>query len=184
MGAAKALLPWGNSTLVAHSLNNVLAADLEPVILVVGGAHGRAIAEEAASIAGVTVVSNPDPERGMLSSLQVGLVAALKFNVAGVLFAPVDLPVSGPNAVISLMAKVDVEKSDVVAAAYNEQAGHPVWVSRHIAGELIAAPENAIARELLQGYPSTLVPVSDPGVCGNVNTPDDVARWRPGTDDS
>ena len=68
--------------------------------------------------------------------------------------------------------------SSVLKAAYQGHSGHPVWVSKEVALALSTASLEVTARDVMQGYPTELVPVDDPGVCGNLNTPADAVRWQ------
>ena len=178
MGDCKALIDWGTSTLVGHVLRCVHEGGCSNAIVVVAKPHAAAITQELTSIQGVTVVTNSQPERGMLSSLQEGLLTALELGSTGILFAPVDLPISGPETVRALLARQGPE-SAVLAAAYQGQSGHPVWVSREVALALATASLEFSARHVMRAYPTELVSVDDPGVCGNLNTPADAARWQP-----
>jgi CTP:molybdopterin cytidylyltransferase MocA len=130
--------------------------------------------------AGVDVpgaVVNPDPERGMGSSLRLGLQAADGERAAIVL---VDMPGVGADAVRRALA-VD---APVVVATYGGRRGHPVVVARalwHDVTRLATGDEGA--RPFLSAHPELVTEVACDGDPGDIDTPQDLARWS-GTADS
>ena len=94
MRRTKALLPHPDGsgrTLVRAAAETLLEAGLSPLIVVLGHAQ-REIAPELRGIP-VRAVNNPVYQRGMLSSLQVGIRAlAAERHVFWAVVAPVDQP--------------------------------------------------------------------------------------------
>ena len=94
MHRTKALLPHPDGsgrTLIRAAAETLLEAGLSPLIVVLGHAH-REIAPELLGIP-VRAVNNPAYQRGMLSSLQVGIRAlAAERHVFWAVVAPVDQP--------------------------------------------------------------------------------------------
>src|SRR5579864_8573994 len=89
MGTPKALLRFEDETFLDRMIR-LFAAVCNPVIVVLGhNAEQIRSGIERASQAVFTV--NPDPERGMLSSLQCGL-KEIPPDAEAVLFTPVDHP--------------------------------------------------------------------------------------------
>ena len=84
MGAAKALLslpslPEGGRCSALRGLVSLYRSlDVENVVIV-SGFHAEIVEAEALAL-GLTAVRNPDPQRGMFSSVQTG-VAALLFRI-------------------------------------------------------------------------------------------------------
>lgn len=94
MRRVKALLPHPDGsgrTLIRAAADTLLAAGLSPVIVVLGHAH-REIAPELRGLA-VRAIQNPAYQRGMLSSLQVGVRAvAAERHIFWAVVAPLDQP--------------------------------------------------------------------------------------------
>ena len=108
----------------------------------------------------------------MLSSLQVGLNAALVGGASVVVFTPVDTPLAGSEAVTAILAAT----GDWIVPVHDGHPGHPVAVSARASEALVQAyPTTGWARDVLAAFDRVEVPVSDPGVCKNINTPADVA---------
>ena len=129
---------------------------------------------------GVSVVTNPDPSRGMLSSLQVGLQAAMATGMDEAVFCPVDVPLAGGQSVKALL-EAAAGRFSVATAGFNGQAGHPTLVSRSVASALLAIDIDShpavTARSVLLNHSPALVPLADPGVIVNLNTPEQVDDW-------
>lgn len=89
MGRCKAVLPLGEQTVLEHEVGLFRDAGLEH-IAVVTGFHAPSIRPVIKRL-GVLEVRNPHPERGMYSSVCVG-IAALESLCAGVFILPVDIP--------------------------------------------------------------------------------------------
>ena len=175
MGSPKALVPVAGTTLVQHLLGCYGAAGCRPVVLVVGGVHEAAIRAAVGSQDGVLVVTNPDPSRGMLSSLQVGLAAALAGGPpSAVVFGPVDAPLADAQPVEMVLAGTGA----VVAPTWAGVAGHPVALSPAAVRAVMAADPGTTPRTALVGFARVLIAVDDPGVVTNLNTAADLEAWR------
>ena len=106
MRRVKALLPHPDGsgrTLVRAAAETLLAAGLSPVIVVLGHAR-REVAPELRGLA-VRAVPNPTYQRGMLSSLQVGIRAlGAERHVFWAVVAPLDQPFLSASLVRELVA--------------------------------------------------------------------------------
>lgn len=186
MGRPKALLNElsvaPGQPLVTHLAACYLNAGCTPVVVVVGGAHQAAIASAVASMPRVVVLTNPDPSRGMISSLQLGLEAALSAGADAICFSPVDLPIRGADTVLGLLAGTDTGDREPGAplriAHWRGQPGHPVRVAGAALAALVGAGHERSARDVMAAYDRVAVEIDDPGICGNLNTPGDLHAWR------
>ena len=106
MRRVKALLPHPDGsgrTLVRAAAETLIAAGLAPVFVVLGHAH-REIAPELRGLA-IRAVPNPAWQRGMLSSLQVGIRAlAAERHIFWAVVAPVDQPFLSAGLIRRLVA--------------------------------------------------------------------------------
>jgi len=178
MGTSKALLPWGNSSLIQHVVKCHEAAGCTPLIIVVGGTHEEAVRQEAASLDGVLVVQNPNPSLGMLSSIQRGLAAAMEAGAEVITFCPVDVPLEGPQTVEATLAGFFGNNAECAVAGFEGRTGHPVVISTRVAQALLVAEKGSNPRETLAGFSRVIVETTDPAACENLNTPEDVHRWN------
>lgn len=186
MGEPKLLLPWGTEgkTVVESTLGALAAGGAGPVVAVLGA--GRAGAPELADKAlgaGAVVAWNPDPERGMLTTIQVGLAtvsgAVASFAdgaaVGGVLFAPADLPALKPSTVAAVIAALG-DGAPLAVARHDGRRGHPLGVAAALLAEIDALDPEVGLRQLLDRHAAAIrwVDVDDPGALADVDTPGDL----------
>ncbi len=178
MGSPKALLDAGGSSFLARILLSLRAGGAGPLLVVVRDLEG-AVALEAGDQGG-TLVLNPDPSPGPISSLQAGILA-LPPDAEGVLLAPVDHPLFAPGTVAALIRAFRETRPPIVVPAFGGRRGHPVLFGRTLFPELLeeGLPEGArtVVRRYLQGR--LQLPVDDPGVLGDIDTPQDYRRHFP-----
>jgi molybdenum cofactor cytidylyltransferase len=125
-----------------------------------------------------TLVFNDQPERGMFSSVLLGL-NAVSGEVDGILVQPVDCPLVNSRVPEALCHKAEVvADSSALVPTYQGQRGHPVWLAWKVARALRGGAPTGSLRESLAAYPVTEVPVDAPEVLANLNTPEDVLCWR------
>lgn len=124
---------------------------------------------------GLEPVSNPDPSRGMFSSVLAGLASTLALHVcsSGFLVFPVD----HPRVAVATVAQVVSALSAAPPAAWVQplcdgQRGHPVGLGASCAQALRSADPRTTLRDALAvaGDPVT-VAVDDPHIRTNINYP-------------
>jgi molybdenum cofactor cytidylyltransferase len=117
-------------------------------------------------------VLNPDPSRGMFSSIRCGLEAA---GTHTILVLPADMPFVRPSTVRDVAAAC--ERADrVVVPVYGTQRGHPVGIPARLIAGLVAADPFLSLKEALaaEREDPLLLPVDDPGVARDVDTREDL----------
>jgi molybdenum cofactor cytidylyltransferase len=96
-----------------------------------------------------------------------------------VMITLVDRPPVGAAVLASLRAAFEAAASEIwaVVPQYNGRHGHPFLAGREMIEAFLKAPVTATAREVEHQHQGHLlyVPVDDPHVAMNVNTPDDYA---------
>jgi molybdenum cofactor cytidylyltransferase len=185
MGSDKALLPWppvaggvpfSGETFLSAAIRSLTAATDQVVVVV--GANERELMPVVYA-AGASLVRNPAPENGQFSSLRVGLQAVLDLGRDAVMITLVDRPPVGAAVLASLRAAFEAAASEVwaVVPEYKGRHGHPFLAGREMIEAFLKAPASATAREVEHERQKHLlyVPVDDPHVAMNVNTPDDYA---------
>jgi len=122
---------------------------------------------------GLRRVVNPEPGRGMLSSLGCGL-DALPSEVHAVLAFPVDHPDVLPGTVAALIEACSMEGGGLWAPVYEGRSGHPVAVSISVFQGLPREdlPGGLAAWVRARGLQWLPVQVDDSGILRNRNTGD------------
>jgi molybdenum cofactor cytidylyltransferase len=174
MGRPKPLLMAGDQTFLARILGSMRQAGISDLTVVVAPDAAR-VCEEARSH-GVGVVVNPRPERGQLSSFQTG-VGALSKSCSGAVVALVDHPFVDSATYRSVAASLEESEERLVVPTYGGRRGHPLGMGRVWFPELAAVPDGEGVRWLLHRNPAAVleIPVGDPGVTLDIDTPDDAA---------
>ncbi len=170
MGTPKALLRFQNETFLDR-LIRVFSAVCDPVIVVVGE-HAGQIRSGIERGSEVLFAVNPDPDRGMLSSLQCGL-ALVPAEADAAMFLPVDHPHLAVSTIETLAARFRADRAPVTVPTYAGEHGHPVCIARPLIAELLALPPDAKPSDVIHRHvPQTVyVEVSDPAVVTDVDDP-------------
>ena len=185
MGSDKALLPWPpQATGEAGAKQTFLSAGIRSLsfstdfVVVVAGANEASIAPIVYAN-GATVITNPDPSRGQFSSLQLGLHEVLNRGRDTAIITLVDRPPVGGRTIECLRAAFEEASQTIwaVIPEFSGRHGHPIIAGRELIEAFLRAPATSNAREVEHQYQSRIqyVPVTDPFVAANVNTPDEYA---------
>ncbi len=179
MGQEKALLAYRGVTLLGGAIESL--RPLTEMVFVVAGKNAASLSPVVYA-AGAFLVSNPEPERGQLSSLQVGLREVLNRGRDGAIVLLVDRPAPSRETV-ELLRQSFLEKSAAgvwaVVPEYAGRHGHPIVIGREMMEAFLRAPAaTSSAREVKNSLPGRVayVAVDDPLVAVNINTPEDFAR--------
>ncbi|MBI2297496.1 MAG: nucleotidyltransferase family protein [Armatimonadetes bacterium] len=174
MGGRKLELPWGGTTILGAVLDHLRAGGLERVVVVVGPDAAELTGVAVAHGAGVVV--NEDPERGMLSSIHLGLAAAEPCD--GAVILPGDFPLVRPDTIAAVAARAE---AGLVIPVHEGRRGHPIRLASRLFAAVLALPLEAGLRALRERVPDEVawLEVDDPGTAQDVDTPADYARFRP-----
>ena len=163
-GSCKLARPLGGSTVIGRAV--AALAPLCGTLLVVTGAHREAVEAALAGLAGIRLVHNSAFRTGMFSSVLAGAAAVPPGD--DLLILPGDIPLVRPETCRQLVA-ADPER--VCIPVYGEYRGHPVYLPAAAVGRLCTASPEGTLRAFLHDEGSVPVPVSDPGVLRDVDTP-------------
>ena len=163
MGQPKADLYVGGERLIDRAVRVLRAGGCDEVVTVV---------RDGVRSPDARVVVNPEPERGMGSSLRLALATATGLRAVILL---VDTPGIGAPAVRAVLAA----DSPVVVATYRGRRGHPVAVDRSWWDEVAErAKGDRGARPFFAAHPELVREVECPGDPFDLDTAADLATWR------
>jgi len=170
MGAPKALLAYQGETFLDRLIR--LFAPLTSPVIVVVGYHGNEIRAGIQRSSEVLFAVNPAPERGMLSSLQVGL-RLVPPEADAVMFTPVDHPNLTATTLELLAARFEAEQALVTVPTHAGKHGHPVLIARPLIAELLALPPDAQASDVIHRHVdrTSYVEVPDAAVLVDIDDP-------------
>jgi molybdenum cofactor cytidylyltransferase len=171
MGTSKALLDAGGRSFLAAVVGSLVAGGCDPVLVVV--APRQDDERRRATSAGATVLENPEPGEGPITSLRLAL-AALGADVQGVAFLPVDHPLVRPETVGELVGVFADGTAPVVLPVHDGRHGHPTLFRRSLFAELADARLEGGARTVVHRHldAAALVEVADVGVVTDIDTPE------------
>lgn len=184
MGRDKALLPWPPTAETPSATETFLSAAIRSLspstdfVLIVAGANETSLAPIAYAN-GASVVVNPDPTRGQFSSLQLGLREVLNRGRDAAIITLVDRPPAAMATVQTLRQAFESAEQNIwaIVPEFSGKHGHPYVAGRDLIERFLREPIAGNAREVEHRYQDHVryLPVSDPYVQLNINTPQDYA---------
>jgi len=153
----KALLQKGTQSLLSRFCQTITAfAPAE--FLVVTGFYADAIESELAKLkenldSPTTVICNPNPERGQVSSVRLGL-EALKSEYDVLLVALCDQPLVGAAEIDALLKQFEQrdQSTEVILPMVGVRRGNPVVFSRKVIADILAIP-SMVCRPFMDQHP-------------------------------
>ena len=179
MGAAKQLLPWGDRSILAMTLQHVLASSVDGVLVVTGGYAERVAA--VAEAAGVAHVHNADYAVGeMVSSLRVALTH-LGENCGGIVVVLGDMPFVEPETIDAVVNAIREAPNKIVVPTFEGKRGHPVGFGRNYLTQLLALTNDQTPREVIQANLENVIflPVETESVLIDIDDKASYERWKP-----
>jgi molybdenum cofactor cytidylyltransferase len=170
MGSPKALLRFQNETFLDR-LIGLFSAVCNPIVVVVG-LHADKIRSGIERGNHVLFAVNPDPDRGMLSSLQCGL-ALVPAEADAVMFLPVDHPQIALDTVRRVAERFRRDRAPVTVPVHLGEHGHPVCIARPVIDELLALPVDAKASDVIHRHvgQTSYIEVDDQAVVTDIDDP-------------
>lgn len=174
MGRPKPLLPFGERTAIELLIAGLIEAGIEEIVLILGPG-GEAVAE-VVSGSPVSIAWNCETDSDMASSLRIG-TERLNLLTTGVLVALADHPLVATATLRALIARHDLMPSSILIPTFEGKKGHPILLPRPVLGELGQVPT---LRDVVRKDPARvcLLPVPDPGILLDLDTPEEYLRGR------
>ena len=178
-GGSKLLSEFEGTTVIRRVASTVLAAGLEPAVVVV--AHdARAIRSALAGLA-VRYASAPRAPRGRLISVITGIEALAGDRATGAMILLGDEPGLTTDHVRAMQEMAAGTRSIALRAAFRDRPGHPVLIREAVLRCLPAlarghAPETGLWDLIVRsGVSHSSVPIDGPAPI-DIDTRDDLAR--------
>lgn len=175
-GGKKLLAPVDGEPLLDHTIRSLLEGGVSEVIVVVGTDARSELERDvnAMNDPRVRPVENPDPSRGMFSSIQAGVATA---NGDALVVLPGDMPFVRPETVRAVLARYR-ERPAIVSPRYKGKRGHPVVMPLSLRDEIAATAPTANLHEVIKHHQDERVDleVDDPGVVRDVDIPADLEQ--------
>lgn len=167
-GETKQLLPWGETTLLGHAIQQ--ANQVSETVVVVLGAKANDIRKSNPGQAETVV--NTDWEKGMGGSISVGVRYLLEKgnNVDAILIMLGDQPFLDAPYLKKLMRKFEQGEHKIVATSYGKKWGVPAIFDGSLATELAALNQDFGARHIIEKYRAGAKAISPKGKENDIDT--------------
>jgi molybdenum cofactor cytidylyltransferase len=173
-GGGKLLALLAGRPILQHVLDRLAEAGLDDVTVVLGS--DASALETAIDWRAERRVVNPNPERGLASSLQVGM-AAIGSDVDAVLIALGDQPLVAVSTIRMLLDAPLEPARPVIVPAYAHDPGHnPVLLRRPAFPLVDEATGDRGLGPVLAAHPEAVQAIPISGDNPDVDTPADLAR--------
>lgn len=173
-GGKKLLVPIDGEPLLNHTIRALLDGGVAEVIVVVGRDARAELERDVNAMLDprVRAVENPDPSRGMFSSIREGVAHA---QGDAILVMPGDMPFVSPDTVRAVIAAYR-DKPAIVSPRYRGKRGHPVALPASLRDEISAADPHATLHDVIHAHTDMRVDidVDDPGINRDVDRLEDL----------
>jgi molybdenum cofactor cytidylyltransferase len=170
-GAAKQVMPWMGTTLVAHSARVALAAGLDPVIVVAG--YEAEKVEKALAGLPVHVTFNPEFAKGQSASLKKG-IEALPPRTGAAMMLLADQPLVTAGMIRTIVQAHRQTFAPICVPVFEGQRGNPALFDKSLFGELTDLRGDIGGRALFDKYSNAIISVpASREVLLDIDTPED-----------
>jgi molybdenum cofactor cytidylyltransferase len=177
MGQSKALLAYaGRKTFLEHLVETYLRARVRRIVVVVHRGifkHIRSLLTPFRHKGRLSVLLNMHPETGRFTSIALG--AGLLEKDDSAFIQNIDNPFTSAAVLEAMVPRL--RPSSWVAPAVDGQKGHPVLLAPEILDAIRRTDPSGNLRDLLNGYPATVIQSDDTRILANINTPEDYQRY-------
>ena len=175
----KSLLELGGVPLIRRQLIALSGAGVDEVVVVLGH-HSNEI-EPVVQTFPVTIVHNPDPDQGQVSSQRLGL-AALGGKLDAVIVALADQPLLNAQDITDLISafKKRPEGSQVVFPRVNGDRGNPVIFTQEVREQILHSGLQVGCRQWQTTHPELVTPfdTNNRRYQVDLDTEDDIVRFE------
>ena len=177
MGWPKQLMPFGTSTIMEQTIDNLLHSSVNGIIVVLGYK-----AEEVREKIGdrpVKITVNHDYQRGLSTSIVAGL-KLVDENAQAIMIALADQPVIDSKTINRLIKEFNSHDKGIATPIYQGKRGHPVIFSMRYKDELLRLKGDIGGRQIIGEHPDDVleVAVASEGINIDIDTESDYVRAR------
>jgi len=176
MGKLKQLMILGRTTVLEQTVDNFLNSEVNEVIVVLG--HRAKEVTKTVSAKPVKLVTNPDYEQGMSTSIIAGL-NSVDSRAQAVMLALGDQPFIDSQTINRLVEEFGAHNKGITIPVYQGKRGHPVIFAIRYKGQLLSLKGDVGGRGIIDRHPDDVleVAVNCEGICIDVDTVDSYL-WR------
>ena len=169
MGALKPKLEIENKSTILWVIEAFQKAGIEDVRVIVGY-HSEAI-RKVLSETNVKIIENRAPEKGMFSSVKVG-IASLESDTEGILLIPADIPMIRSQTIEKILRAHVMYPEKIIFPSFLGQKGHPPFIEKACFKAILEAHEDMNLRQILEQFKESWLdlPCADNGIVMDMDT--------------
>ncbi|GAU77646.1 DVU_1551 family NTP transferase [Fusibacter sp. 3D3] len=169
MGALKPKLEIENKAAILWVVEAFRKSGIEDIRVVVGY-HSKEV-RQVLSEKNIKIIENKAPERGMFSSVKVG-IESLESDVEGILLIPADIPMIRSQTIEKILEAHTAYPDKIIFPSFLGQRGHPPFINRDCFKTILEADENANLRQVLELFKTRWLdlPCADNGILMDMDT--------------
>ncbi|MEO7366458.1 MAG: nucleotidyltransferase family protein [Gemmatimonadaceae bacterium] len=174
LGEPKQLIEIDGQPLVRRAVYAARNAGAYQIVVVVG-AFAESVIAAVGDLTNVAFALNRDWKSGLASSLAVGVAAARRIRLDGVLVTTTDQPLIASASLRELIKEFE-SGHRIVAAAYNNIVGVPAVFGAEHFDDLMTLEGDEGAGQWLRSRPDEVTTIAIDNASIDIDTPADVAR--------
>ncbi len=166
MGKNKMLIDINGHPVIWHTIQSM--SPFVSRLIIVTGRYDKEIREALKEEKDIEIVTNPDYELGMFSSVKTGVkrVAAPFFLIPG------DCPFVKKETYEALLEG----KGDIRVPNYKGEDGHPIYIDIKYKDEILSLPLDSNLKLFRDSKNYEIIDVRDPNIVINLNAVSDVIK--------
>lgn len=157
MGRIKQLMPFGQSTILGETINNLLSSAISEVILVLGYKAEEVMKTIVAQP--TKLVINPYYRQGMSTSVIAGL-NQIDTRARAIMLALGDQPLIGSQTINRLIKEFSSHGKGIAIPTYRRRRGHPIIFAIKYKEELLKLKGDVGGRQIIKDHPDDVLEVA------------------------
>ena len=149
MGQSKLLLSLKGKPIFRYPLEQAIRNHMQPICLI-GGQHMQAFQTESSDLLNVEYIYNPRYEKGMSSSLKIG-IENIKYRTDATIIFLADQPFV-PDLVLQSMIEQFGKDTRIVRPQYQGNFGHPILIDKSLYDEFLNLEGDQGGKEIINKY--------------------------------
>ncbi len=168
----KALLTLKGKTFVEIISHNLSLAGIDDIYIVIG--YHSDVIKSHLSLKKETLLVNPAPEMGQLSSLHIA-IKHMPSEVSAIMVTLVDLPSIKLTTYSNLIKQWSIKPDMIYIPVCNGRKGHPVIFPKRVFLKLLNTPLENGARAVIRNNQDMVIKCEydDPGIFTDIDTEED-----------
>lgn len=161
-GQHKLLLPLGDRPVLAHIVEAALHSQATPILLILGhqSEQMKAAIYDYTQDTRLIILSNPDYQRGMSTSLRLGITylstQKMPTRIEGALILLGDQPFISTEIIDTLITAKQASPKRIMASCYHGKRGNPVLLAHSLFDELAAVIGDEGGRSVIARHPDEI----------------------------